>query len=339
MSEDSRQREIKVYGKERIKKKTKIIFIILVLIIALIIAGIPALWETIKEGESSYKEGDKSNVPYAYEQYTTDVKFSNNGEIEASMTAQELWDLIISNGGNINKYLNNPSELKKMMNAQLVTQFMDTRSNPDEPIDWDSINADVNSNDIQGIVKLKRGNADGTTTTMTYVDEAQYNFYIRDYLDKGTEETKKEALSHFTIEENKTVTYGNGTSTSNISAEEFLQAVRDVAAEVYQNRTQYIYGHSTTIPPCELEADGKKHISCDRIASRALYNLGFTDQPAGGITCLMPGVENWLEAHGFVRINDQSQLQRRGYSFYRNAFADCTLVCFRKLRPFYSKML
>lgn len=282
----------------------------LILIAAAIITGIiEAVWE----GTASYKEGDKSNVPYGYDLYTSNVFFYNNGEIKASMTAQELWDLIVDNGGNIRDYLDNPSELKKMMNAQLISQFMDTRSNPDEPIDWDNINLDVNSKDIQGIVKLKRGNADGSTTTMTYVDEGTYDFYVRDYLDKGTEETKQRALSHFTIEENKTVTYGNGTSTSNISAEEFLQAVRDVAAEVYENRAIYKYGHSTTTPPCEMESDGKKHISCDRIAAKALYNLGFTDQPAGGITC---NNEDWLIAHGFVKITEESELKRWRYSFY-----------------------
>ena len=314
MSKKNEQRQMQVTGKEPKKnKKNNLIIIIVVALIVGVIILAPALEDLKFEKDASYRRGDKSSVPYSYGLYSSEISLSNTGEITASMSAQELWDLIIENGGNITNYLDNPSELKKLMNAQLISQFIDTRSNPDEPIDWDNINLDVNSKDIQGIVKLKRGNADGSTTTMTYVDEGTYDFYVRDYLDKGTEETKQRALSHFTIEENKTVTYGNGTSTSNISAEEFLQAVRDVAAEVYENRAIYKYGHSTTTPPCEMESDGKKHISCDRIAAKALYNLGFTDQPAGGITC---NNEDWLIAHGFVKITEESELKRWRYSFY-----------------------
>lgn len=318
--ENIKNRLAKVVGAIRsvIRVKLIIIIVLIVLIITFLIGSFQVI---IVKDTASYKKGDKSNVPNNFKTYSSNINISNVGDITSETNAQELWNNIIKNGGNINEYLSTPSELKKLMNAELVTQFIDTRENVDKEYDWNKINDDVENADIHGIVKLKRANADGSINNMTYVDEGQYNFYIQEYLSKGTEEAKKEALSHYTLGINKTGNYNsdsNLSGVSSISSSEFLKAVQEVAAEVYQNRSSYKYGHSTTTPPCELESDGKKHISCDRIASRALYNLGFTDQPAGGITCLTPGVDTWLESHGFIRINDQTQLQRWRYSFYRN---------------------
>lgn len=57
----------------------------------------------------------------------------------------------------------------------------------------------------------------------------------------------------------------------------------------------YRYGDSHALPPC---ADGV--ISCDRLIARALYDLGFRDQPAGGITVL--NMERYLLKWGFKKI-------------------------------------
>ena len=502
---------------------------------------------------ANFKDKDESNVPYNFFKYSNEINISKDGKIMTKYNAQEIWDNIIKNGGNVDDYLNNAAELKKLMDAQLVTQFPDTRSNPDEKIDWSKfftyswnstntnqystintdstinvlfignsktyvndvpalfsnlsnslgkkvyvgsctkggkpLNAfidekDLNSSfvnkvkerkwdyvvlqeqtetslssasvksgtsriidyiknncnkdikviykawgiyndfnkeqynqaiqsfeearsqnagniayianallkchdvhptinlytdrvhatmegsylatccvysaifgeategasytstcsadiarllqqisddimnvnttadsalnsekqrgsltsEVQGIVKFKRANADGTKTTMTYVDPDTYQFNIDEYNRTGSEEAKKEALSHFTIGVNKATTTDNaGQSLAGFTIEQFFAAVKDVADTVYAHRSEYVYGHSTTIPPCEKEAsDGMKHISCDRLVAKALYNLGVTDQKAGGITC---GDTDFLEAHGFRKIENQSEVQ------------------------------
>lgn len=147
------------------------------------------------------RANDMSNVPYAVSQYTNGVSVGNDGQLVSSMTAQELWDEMNKNGSRVSLYLDSPEQLKKLMNAELVTQYLDTRKNPDEPIDWDSdAMNDVKSNDIQGIVKLKRNDVDGNSSTMTYVDSETFQRYIDNYNSSGSEEDKKRALSHFTLE-------------------------------------------------------------------------------------------------------------------------------------------
>lgn len=62
---------------------------------------------------------------------------------------------------------------------------------------------------------------------------------------------------------------------STINQTTFLQALANTAA--LAKNTPWHYGNSTSLPPC---ADG--FISCDRLVSRSLWDLGATNQPAGG---------------------------------------------------------
>ena len=86
-----------------------------------------------------------------------------------------------------------------------------------------------------------------------------------------------------------------------LTPERFVQEVAAVAEMARLNN--YTYGHSSTQIPC---ADG--FIACDRLESRALWNLGFTDQRAGGeiVESLIP----YLQAKGAITIYDQTQVQR-----------------------------
>ena len=72
----------------------------------------------------------------------------------------------------------------------------------------------------------------------------------------------------------------------------FLKEV--AAVQEYARTHGYEYGHSTAVNPT---TDGK--IACDRLVSKALYNLGFTDQPKGGITIV--NIDHYLSAWGFER--------------------------------------
>ena len=88
-------------------------------------------------------------------------------------------------------------------------------------------------------------------------------------------------------------------------AEEFIDAVAAVYQMAHDN--EYEYGNSNTLPPCE---DG--FIACDRLIARALWDLGYTDQPHGGMQIASGGLteEQFLTTHGFIKINDQSRLMR-----------------------------
>lgn len=79
--------------------------------------------------------------------------------------------------------------------------------------------------------------------------------------------------------------------------------LRVAVAGVYimAHNGKYRYGDSKGVPPC---SDGI--ISCDRLIARALYNLGFKAQPAGGITVL--NMEQYLLSWGFTKITDPNKL-------------------------------
>lgn len=148
---------------------------------------------------ATFVAGDNSNTPYAVSQYTDNVEIGKDGKVKASMTAQELWDFMKENKSDGIDYLNSPEELLKLMNAEVVTNYLDTRSNPDKPIDWNSI-TDINSKEIQGIIKLKRAESNGNTKTMIYADPDTYQSYIETYNKTGSEEAKENALTHFTLD-------------------------------------------------------------------------------------------------------------------------------------------
>ncbi len=77
------------------------------------------------------------------------------------------------------------------------------------------------------------------------------------------------------------------------SANLFLKAVKKVADKA--RKSGWYYGDSHSTPPCD-----DKKISCDRIIARALYDLGYTEQPGGGIT--IHNMAPYLAGWGFVSV-------------------------------------
>lgn len=89
-------------------------------------------------------------------------------------------------------------------------------------------------------------------------------------------------------------------STNTELTEIWLNEVKKVADTARTNK--WTYGNSTTNKPCE-----DKKISCDRLVARALYNLGCTTQPKGGITC--GHMETYLPMFGFTKVTKKSQIK------------------------------
>ena len=87
--------------------------------------------------------------------------------------------------------------------------------------------------------------------------------------------------------------------------EDFIASVASVYRMAHDNGFEY--GNSGTLPPCE---DGL--IACDRLIARALWDLGYTDQPQGGMQIVSGDLteEQYLVTHGFIKINDPSKLMR-----------------------------
>ena len=74
--------------------------------------------------------------------------------------------------------------------------------------------------------------------------------------------------------------------------ESFMKAVQNTV--LYAKNNGYHYGDSQAIPPT---SDGL--ISCDRLISKALWDLGYTDQKNGGEDVV--GLTSYLPSHGFIK--------------------------------------
>lgn len=194
--------------KQAVVRGSKRLLMISLPIVLIIIIIISAAVYLIKKHDGTYEEGDWANTQYAAGQYTGNTSIDSNGNITTNMSAQELWDKLMEEGSRVDLYLDGPEELLKLMNAEIVTNYPDLRSNPDDPIDWDTINSDLDSKDIQGIIKFKRAQTDGTTSTMSYVDSDTFYNWIELYCSTGDESAKQNALTHFTIEKNMTMGSG-----------------------------------------------------------------------------------------------------------------------------------
>lgn len=92
----------------------------------------------------------------------------------------------------------------------------------------------------------------------------------------------------------------------------FLEAVEGAA----QKARGWIYGDSSTLPPCEYET---KHIngrtvsgnfcSCDRLEARALWDLDakYRDQAPGGFTTFT--IEKYLTSHGWYKNTNINKIK------------------------------
>ena len=203
-------------AKKIAKRVVKILLpVLLIILIILIILGL--FVRHLKKTDADYEEGSWKSVPYGAEQYTSNVTIDKDGNIHTSMSAQEIWDKLVENNSRVDEYLDGPEDLLKLMNAEIVTNFPDTRPNPDDPIDWESLNKDVNSKKGQGIIKFKRAKSDGTTETMKFVDEDTFYGWIEEFNITGSEDVKQKLLTHFTIHEQIETTSGSSGTTGGSS--------------------------------------------------------------------------------------------------------------------------
>ena len=189
------KKAIKLIG-EMIMRVIRIILLPVIIIIIILSAALYYIFVFV-DGKG---DKDWSGTSYAVSQYTNTSEIDSDGVISTQYTPQEIWDKNSEKGGRTKLYLDNADQLAKLMNAQVVTQFLDTRENPDEKINWDEINK-ADSKDIQGIIKLKRADSNGNVKTMTYVDPETFQSYIETYNKSGSEEAKNNALNHFTIDQ------------------------------------------------------------------------------------------------------------------------------------------
>ncbi len=176
--------------------KYKVISLIILLSIGLFLFG--TLYNYLTKIRGIEDPDDKKNGPSAARNLINNTNIGQSGNIELGETIQETWDRLQIEGNDLTNYLDSAQELAKLITAASALDYPDTRENPDAPIDWNDI--DVNSKDIQGIVKFKRALADGNTITMRYVSPSKFNQLVNNYLSSGSASDRDEALKYFTVE-------------------------------------------------------------------------------------------------------------------------------------------
>lgn len=200
---ENSEQELKQKAKKVLKKvgkKLLIIFLPIILIIVLLAGAVYFI--TVDDG--TYKDDDWGSTGFAASQSINNVTVNIDGTIESGMSAQEVWDKTLKNKGRVDQYLDSPEELARLMRAEIVTQYPDTRENPDEKINWEDIVK--NEDSLQGIVKFKRADSSNNVTTMKYASPEEFQGYIDEYNKSGSNTAKQNALTHFTLKKSSTGT-------------------------------------------------------------------------------------------------------------------------------------
>lgn len=237
---DKAKKILKKVVKFMIKHWKLMLIIVAIIAIALIFSVAAAYVLKIIDGVED--SSSSSNVPASASSYTSSVSANEDGELTTDSTVQELWDELVENGSDIEDYLDSAEELAKLINAELITQNVDTREDPDEEIDWDEVieemtgessedeeeTTDIEESEatseenettnIQGIIKFKRVTSDNTDgETMSYVDYDTFYGWIDEY-ESGETGVLDDLLTHFTLE--TTTTTSSSSSSSSSSSDE-----------------------------------------------------------------------------------------------------------------------
>lgn len=195
--------------KKFIKMSMKPLLIGIGIFLAAVIIFSAVTW-FLKKLDTKEDPNNPKNAPAAVRNFMNDTTIDENGNITSGKSIQELWNELKQNGNRATAYLNSAEELGKLIYAARALDYPDTRrENIDDPIKWNEL--DINSKEIQGIVKFKRALADGENITMTYVSPSKLKELINKYKSTGNESDRQEALKHFTIEKS----YSASTNTGN----------------------------------------------------------------------------------------------------------------------------
>lgn len=227
----------------RIKKFLKFVaklllrHIKIVLIVLGIIALIAAFMYLLNKLTGVRNDDDPGNVPSQAANYISNIKINDDGTLNVGKNAEELWKELVKNDSDIESYLSGPEALAKMMGAEVVTSFPDTREDVSKPIDWKKLN--FATGDLQGIVKFRRGNKDGNVSYITYVDPTTYYGWIDDYNANGNQDSMNKAMTHFTVKAGKSSSnFSTPASGDAISQEECDEAVENAPVYSYEELFQ-----------------------------------------------------------------------------------------------------
>ena len=222
----------------KIKKILLLVFtskIFIITMLALIIVIFFASANYIIQLRDTTEEPDnQQNAPGRINQYTNNVTVSEDGSINLSMTPQEFWNQLVSEGNRVTNYLSSAQELARIMYVQTATEMLYTGDDP-EHATLDSHSFDVNSRNVQGIVKLKRAKPNGDTSDTTYMrykSPSEFQSLISSNND--------DALNYFTLETRTTQIGSNNTSGGTTNANSGSTVSTDAGNRIIQEARKYV---------------------------------------------------------------------------------------------------
>ena len=185
-----------------VQRAKRIISIILIFMILFVMLAGSLYFLLLKDGTED--PDDPKNAPAAAKSYMNETTIDEDGNITLSKTIQELWDELVKSGNTITKYLSSASELARLLNAQMATEYVYTGKAEDyeKVIQNLSNGANINSKEVQGIIRLRRANGDKEATYLTYISPSEFQKKIDKYNETGNKADRSEALKYFTLEKN-----------------------------------------------------------------------------------------------------------------------------------------
>lgn len=218
MDEEIVKKMAKVVKKAIKAALVPIIIPIICIIMVIVLLAACVYFITVDDG--TYKEDDWSSPMFGARQYTNGVTVGEDGMLTSEYTAQELWDKLKANNSRVVTYLKDSKQLAKLMNAEIITQYPDTRENPDTKINWSQIlNPDEKT--LQGIIKFKRNIIEGNyslTKEMLEEFKKEYDQYMKEEGEQKRKEKEKAAkianankeLYEYTVTKNDDGSYNIG---------------------------------------------------------------------------------------------------------------------------------
>ena len=314
-------------GKEILRKVGKILFriikillipLIVFILLLLLLAGF-VYFITVDDG--TYSEDDWASPGFGVVQNVRSATISKeDGALSTKNTAQELWDKMIEENSRVDEYLDGPEELAKLMNAEIVTQYPDTRKNPEEEINWNQI-LSADSNKLQGIIKLKRN----LTTGFTVLTEEElanmqtdYETYTDEYQLKKEEEQKKNEENG--EEENQEQQEESTTTEGMLSFNDWMKNKGYSQNDNGQWQRQGEEITLTYIPPEEFEEKMQAYRNsgseADKIEAMKYFTLEKSNAPDGSATIdgvesldnvLFIGDSNTVRLESGLYLNDENK--------------------------------
>lgn len=280
--------------KRLIATRFKIVLVAIIIVVMVIVLLAGSLYY-IKDKLSKPDDNDPKNAVSAVKKFMSDTEIDENGNIVLGKSAQEFWDEMVKNNNNILRYLSSPKDVAKLMNAQMATEYLYTGEPSDknkseekykeesEKKYKDAVKklgkgVDVNSKEVQGIVRLKRSLSNGKTIYMQYVSPKELQDKINKYKKSGSKADRDEALRYFTLEKTITTT-SSSTGTGGLS-----QAEQD---EIQKKIVEFLKSEGFADNQEGYTIEERAKTAMD--AWSALKGANFSDEAAAGVLGNMYG--------------------------------------------------